>query len=200
MSAYIPGIIYENVKIMLTKYRGYEITSPVLTPGQLTERFNHFEHVVISCVRKEHILGPSMLTCIIISPGSKYSDKSADFKKLINPHLKDGGPGILIVSSAELSPFITKFIADEPRIEARLYKHFASVKPESDSVPHHQIATEEEVVEYCNTFYADRKKFPKINSHDVMGIWMGIRPGMTMRIDRVSETGGIAVVYRYCKG
>lgn len=199
MEAYIPGIVHTNVRIMLTKYRGYKITSPELTQSQLVERLNHFEHVVLTCLRGEHILGPSELSCIIIAPGSKYADKSADFKKLLNPYLKAGGPNILIVSQNELTTHIVRFITDEPRIEARLFKHFMDEKPIHMSVPPHSIATEEEVEAYCKSFYVRREKFPKINSHDIIGIWIGIRPGMTVRIDRTSETAGSAVAYRYCK-
>lgn len=207
MNSFEPELVYRNMVIMLTKYRGFTLTEAPLTEQQITDKLNHFGYISFNCERTadslDHngrpvgrILGAAKLIAILFKDDSKYADKSPDFKRLIKGF---GEEQILAVMKLEPSIHINKHVRETGgRIEIRLYRHFLEEKPLNVAVPPHNIATAEEVDEYCEATYSDRTLFPKINSDDVIGIWMGIRPGMVMRIERVSQNAGVAVAYRYC--
>ena len=84
------------------------------------------------------------------------------------------------------------------RIEARSYGLFLMELPLHVLVPPHSLATDEEVDALCRLHTTSRDRFPHISRDDPQAVWLGVKPGMVVRIDRPSETAGIAVVYRFC--
>lgn len=196
MQSYEPGVVYKNLLLMLTKYRGYKMTTPELDDAGLSQRLNSYEFHPMTCVRDDpsHPLGPGELTVLLIAPGSSIASKSADFKKLLKGYPKGN---VLIVSETALTSHINKFIETmRDRVEVRGYFLFLDEKPAHVSVPPHFIATADEIAE-LESRYIFKDNLPRIVcDDDPIAIWIGARPGMVIKIHRSSETVGIAIAYR----
>lgn len=207
MEIYVPGEVYTNL-VKMMEYRGIKLSTPPLTPDTVVQKLNHYEFVMLSGTRgKEDSRGAADTTVILIAPNSKYSGKSGDFKKLLK-YLPKVQPGVrlevIFVSEYELTTHIKKqilaFKQENPDIHIENYDYeiFMLENPKHVSVPPHSIPSEEEVSEFCRLHYKDRTTFPKILQSDAQAVWLGLRPGMVVKIDRVSETAGRAIAYRYC--
>lgn len=86
---------------------------------------------------------------------------------------------------------------DESRIiEVHNYALFKMHLPSHVASFPHSIAGPEEMhlVEKYLLMHADN--YPKILVNDPQVVWLGARPGQVVRIDRASDTAGIAVGYR----
>lgn len=207
METYVPGEVYNNL-VKMMKYRGVKLSSDPLDSDVVVQKLNHYEFVTISGTRgKDDIRGEATVMVILIAPNSKYSNKSGDFKKLLKglPKTKPGeNLEVMFVSEEELTIHIRKAIAsfkqENPKIliEDYNYKIFMLENPKHESVPEHTIPSEEEIQEFCTMHYKDRNSFPKILQSDAQAVWLGLRPGMCVKVKRISETAGYAYTYRIC--
>lgn len=207
MEEFIPGQIYTNLVKLMT-YRNVVISSNPIDAETVVQKLNHYEFVTIAGKRsKDDPRGEATVIIILIAPNSKFSSKSGDFKKLLKgfPKMKFGDNlEILVVSEFALTIHIKKYIlkykTQNPKIHIEDYDYsiFMIEAPKHESVPLHTIATDEEVEEFCAQYYTTRDKFPKILQSDTQAVWLGLRPGIVVRIVRVSETAGIAIAYRIC--
>jgi DNA-directed RNA polymerase subunit H (RpoH/RPB5) len=99
-----------------------------------------------------------------------------------------------------LSTHVNKRVAvmnDDSRIvEVHNYALFKTNLPHHvASFPHSIVGPDEmKLVEKYLLMSADN--FPKILVNDPQIVWLGARPGQVVRIDRASDTAGIAVAYR----
>jgi DNA-directed RNA polymerase subunit H (RpoH/RPB5) len=207
METYVPGEVYNNL-IKMMKYRGVKLSSDPLESDTVVQKLNHYEFVTIAGTRdKNDIRGEATVMVILIAPNSKYSNKSGDFKKLLKglPKTKPGeNLEVIFVSENELTIHIRKTIAafkqenSKIHIEDHDYEIFMLENPKHESVPEHIIPSEEEILEFCNTHYKDRNSFPKILQSDAQAVWLGLRPGMCVKVKRISETAGYSYIYRIC--
>jgi DNA-directed RNA polymerase subunit H (RpoH/RPB5) len=78
------------------------------------------------------------------------------------------------------------------------YKLFLINITEHVSVPKHEIVPHEEVNAFCKRYYTTREQFSKISVADPQAIWLGLQPGMVVKVTRTSETAGEAPSYRIC--
>lgn len=204
-SEYIPGIIYENLLKML-EYRAIKLTSKKLTTRELTSELNSKEFHVIHGKREKNDNDPRHMANVmiyLIAPKSAYSLKASDFKTLFKGIIATSRLEIMFVSELPLTTHINKFI-DEYRednvfIENYDYSKFMIVAPEHISVPRHHVVMNDELEE-LKTFYMNKEFFQKIHQNDTQAVWLGLRPGMICKIDRLSETTGTSVAYRTCIG
>lgn len=207
MEEFVPGQVYNNLVKMMA-YRGVTISSDIADSSEVMQRLNHYEFIIISGVRgPEDSRGAAAVVIVLIAPDSKYSAKSGDFKKLLSklPKPQQGyNLEIIFVSPDELTPHIVRkiksFQAENPNVsvEAHVYKLFMLEAPKHAQVPKHVILLPEEIDEFCDIEFVSKKHFQKINRDDCQAIWLGLKPGMVVKIYRVSETAGESIGYRLC--
>jgi len=207
MEIFVPKKVYKNLIKMLI-YRGVEVKSEILAPDVIVQKLNHFEFITINGYRAASSMqGSAHIVIMLIAPMSKYSAKSADFKKLLKglPKIPAGeNLETIFVSKETLTIHIKKllivFREANPKliIDSYVYDNFMINVPKHVLVPAHSIATLQEVSEYCHNYYTKKELFPRMRTDDVMAIWLGIRPGMVAKVIRESETAGEAVVFRIC--
>lgn len=196
--------VYNNLVIMLTEFRKVVLDTTPLSPDEVVKKINHFEYIMISGKRTGDPLRPNSLTCVfLIAPGSKYDHKSPDFVKMLKQAPVDQTlTEIMVVTAAQLTTHIKKQIVELSKpnyiIDDREYELFEAVIPRHVHVPKHEIVSKEEGEKWCNERYTDMTYFPKILSTDSISVWLGIRPGMFVKIYRRSETAANAIAYRYC--
>ena len=213
---YVPGIVYENMRKFL-QYRNIESDHKFETLDKFSQIIKHYGFVPIG---GKGIKKGNNIQIILMAPDSKYATKSPDFKKLLGPLItKNVGSksakttnerierslNIIIISEKELTNHIVKAINEEylsqysmVHIEHYTYNLFKQVVPEHVMQPKFTVSTKEEAAEFCKEYYTDIDKFPKITSRDPMAVWLGLKQGDVVRIERTSESAGIAIVYRYC--
>jgi DNA-directed RNA polymerase subunit H (RpoH/RPB5) len=207
MEVYVPGEVYNNL-VKMMGYRGVKLSAEPLTPDLVVQKLNHYEYVTIGGTRgKDDPRGEATVIIILIAPNSKYSSKSGDFKKLLKglPKTKPGeNLEVVFISEFALTIHIKKQIAayrnENPKIllEDHDYEIFMLELPKHECVPEHTIATEEEIAKFCKIHFKDRERFPKILQSDPQAVWLGLRPGMCVRVRRISETAGYSYIYRIC--
>ena len=204
MDLYKPGEVYTNLIKMLA-HRGV-VVDVVLGADSVVQKLNHHEHIMITGKRPAtDIRGAATVVTILIAPNSKYANKTADFKRLLKDLPKtEGVLDVILVSEDPLTTHIKKQILAHKEENAHMiiedhdYRPFMINPTEHKAVPKHVIPTHEEITRLCRYFYTSPEKFPKILQSDVQAVWLGLKPGMVVKIYRVSETGGVSVAYRYC--
>jgi len=180
----------------------------------LAQRLNVDEYVVVQATRgARDPRGAALIYVILAADGSKYITKSADFWKLINGarSAKKGDPiEIIIVGGQAPSTHIKrnvesigkKYGPDYSALFAT-YAAFAIEVPRHVSVPRHEIAEGAEIDKFCREYHVAPTSFPKLIAGganvDAMALWMGFKPGMVIKITRLSETTGLEIAYRYCE-
>jgi DNA-directed RNA polymerase I, II, and III subunit RPABC1 len=75
---------------------------------------------------------------------------------------------------------------------------FMIVVPEHVMVPHHDILRESEIAQICDIMHIARNTLPIIRSDDPVAIWLGLRPRMVVRVQRLVDTVGIDIAYQRC--
>jgi DNA-directed RNA polymerase subunit H (RpoH/RPB5) len=205
MEEYLPGRVYENL-VRMAEYRNITLQT-VLKQDAVVQQLNHYELVTIPGKRPaSDPRGGAAVIIILIAPNSKYSSKSGDFKKLLKglPKVGNEALDVMFVSDEPLTIYIKKLLVqyriNNPKITVEDYDYskFMIEAPKHESVPRHSLASDKEVEEFCRMHFTSKEFFPKIVQSDTQAVWLGARPGMVVKIERVSETAGVAIAYRYC--
>lgn len=196
-----------RIYINLTKMYGYRniaLRGDVMNEDKFVAMMNHNEFVMLIGDRPAaDVRGPGLCYTILIAPGSKYSLKSMDFKKLLKGLPKDDHLEVMFVSENEFSTHLHNQVAEFKKanpaalIETYTYEMFIVEKPKHINVPLHEIASDSEIDKFCADYFCQRENLPKIVTSEPQVVWLGARPGMVIKIHRVSETAGMAVIYRY---
>lgn len=220
MEEFVPGKVYENLIKMLS-YRGAEVVPPILDSSALAQRLSQHEYVFVKGIRKgdgknpQKGRGPASILIVMLAPNSKYT-KSGDLERLFGEiqRLPDA-PGsehaaqarefnVILISAEPLAMHTRKKLAEikeglpEMYIENYTYNIFLFELPKHVLVPQHILADDKEIDEFCHLHYTSKENFPQILQGDPQAVWIGLRPGMVVKIIRPSETAGEAVSYRYC--
>jgi DNA-directed RNA polymerase subunit H (RpoH/RPB5) len=204
---YVPGEVYVNI-IKMLNYRGVKLDGAPLASDEVVKALNHFEYIKVTGTRKnDDPRGEAIVAVFLINPNSKYSNKTADFRKLVKwfPKRKnDEKMDIIFISKDPLTTHIVKQINVirkenvNTQLEHYEYEKFLIEVPKHVAVPEHIILTEDEINEICEIEKCSRDQFPKILQTDSMAVWLGLKPGMVVKIKRISETACTAIAYRYC--
>jgi len=190
-------LVYENLHLMLG-YRGLTPISARMEPADMMKTLNINEYVEI------HATGPAHdLFILLLSPTSiKYAKQTADFKKLIAEisRRKTTKPKRAMIVAEDLGTHIKKYIGliDNLAVEHHTYDIFLMELPKHKYCPRHIIASDEEIKQFCDTHYVNPRMFPKIYVNDAMAVWIGAQIGDCVRVERISENAGLAIIYRLC--
>ena len=207
MWEYEPVTVYNNL-IKMTTYRGIELKSPAMTEAEVIKKLNHNEYIIINGTRRENdIRGAVNLFIILIAPNSDFAGKTASFKEMMKVLPKADAKTqleVMIISENGLTIHIKKYLVILRKESAPLlineynYEIFTIEIPKYNGTSLHEIMSNEEVEEFCSLHHTDPNRFPEIYQHDPYAVWIGLRPGMVVRVHRISDTAGKSIAYRYC--
>jgi len=203
MEEYTPYTVYENV-IKMFGYRNITASSAQLSKDDVSQALNNNYYLLINGARDAHDQrGEATVLVVLMAPDNTYASKSAEFKRVMRMFPKTS-PEVIFVAPAAHSLAIAKQIEKNKAtlagvaIESLSYSLFMIELPKHVLVPRHELVPEAEVTKFCHDHYIDRKQFPAIAASDPQAIWLGLRPGMCVRIYRQSNSVGILPVYRIC--
>jgi DNA-directed RNA polymerase subunit H (RpoH/RPB5) len=205
--------IYKNVIIMLKKYRKLEIingstslSGPALGSTQALpeqafwQQIEAKQYIIIECWPSgttEPKKSSATLIVIFLAPTSNIFKETMAYRKF-RKSFEPGTSPLLFISQTPPSTGITKLIVLDPLVEVRLYNIFCMEIPTHVLVPQQTIADPEEVRKFCAEYHTDMTAFPKILTSDPMAAWLGLTPGMCVKVIQPSETVGETTMYRYC--
>lgn len=207
MWEYEPGVVYENLIIMVTKYRGATLTKPALTKPEVQLRMNQHGYTTIMATRDADPSDPrgsASLYVVLIAPGNDYANKSPKFKNLLATIPPSPTNEIIMVTEHGITTHIKKVIDEyNNRDDTGLlleydYHLFIIETPLHNSCEHHEILPYATVDEHCYTRYISKEEYPKIKSTEAHAVWLGVRPGMTVKVTRASKSAGVSIIYRLC--
>lgn len=200
--------MYTNVMRML-EHRGAVITSKPMASEALVKELNQHEYVVITATREnDPVRASADITCVFVAPEGSLSARVQEYRVMFNAvkaaaAQSDRLHEYLIITDREPNSYISAFIATQNightvRVYHYLHKLFKAELPKLAMIPKHELMTATEVDELCTGGYMTPAGFPKINHDEPMAVWMGLQPGMVVRIHRLSETAATAIAYRIC--
>lgn len=203
---YIPGEVYTNLRKMIVR-RGGVPSDPELNNKQIAQLLSQREYIIISAERpQEDLRGAATIGVVLIAPGSKVVRASATLKKLMRDvmKLKKAVPlEVLIITDEPMQERL--MVHDEIKdkhtgvsIENYPYMIFLVDITAHESSPEHYLVSEDEISAFCKRYRVQKSDFSKILSSDPQAVWLGLRPGMIVRIIRPSESAGYAPTYRVC--
>lgn len=209
-SSNISLTVYENL-IHLCQYRGANVTTRVSREAFISAMETQY-YVAITAERPAtDIRGAAHLLIIQFSQYRHIDASSQKFNTFLDKQIRarptdDIEYNIILVSSAAVSPAISRSIATSRAagivVEHYLSSMFLIVVPEHACVPQHTIVSREDIDKLCHEMHMMISNFPCIIASganpDPMAVWLGLRPGMIVRIDRPCETAGRETVYRRC--
>jgi DNA-directed RNA polymerase subunit H (RpoH/RPB5) len=190
----------------MLQYRNLNNTGNEMPKQKLIESLNNYEYVTCTGSRPQTDIRPAAdAKIILIAPGSKYANKTPEFKKLIKMLMKEKNFNeLMFVSEQPLTIHIKKYLiefkASNPTIYVEDYSYdlFLIELPKHASACPHEIVSKETIDKWCYDHYTLPERLSLILSGDPQAVWIGLRPGMVCRIVRLSETAGSAITYRYC--
>lgn len=206
MFEYEPGVVYENLILMLTKYRGATLSSNALSPADLQLRMNRhgYAHVVATRVASEDDpRGAATIHVLLVAPGHDYSNKAPKFKMMLAAIAPSTSNEIIVVTSNGITSHIKKVIEEYNAKNTGIiydydYHLFIIEVPKHNSCEHHELVSHAAADKLTNYSYSSREDYPKIKSTEAHGVWLGLRPGMFVRITRASKSAGVTILYRVC--
>lgn len=190
-------IIYRNLEKFI-KYRGIQTDYKFVSSEKYSSIINTFQYILI-----EGTENGKPVYIFLIQPRSKYEKKTDEFKKLINRLAKNKkGAEILYITEQKISSYINKKIIeykdeDDLTIFSYTYEPFIIVLPECESSFKHEIASSDEVNDYCERLIIQPQMLPKINStEDPQLVWIGAKRGNVIKVTGRSETAQEVVEFR----
>lgn len=204
--------IYENILKSCVHRR--VTLDETLEPTAVTKMLKHQEYVIIRGVRVAADGDPRPAVkffCVLAAPESRYTSRAADLYKLLkeigldhkNRDVPQSPPlEILMVTGETLNASTMKTIASfsgpTVYISVASYANFVTDITRSKMTPRHEIMSDAEIDEFCRENKKIRADFPKIENDDGMAIWLGLRPGMCVRVYRMSAPAGEMTAFRLC--
>lgn len=202
---YVPWEVYKNLKMFLEHRKVTSVTSADIAEGEFSNIFNHYGYTKITGRRNDKH-GDRSFHILLIAPNSHYASKLPSFKKLLNMVPSEDftkNTEIVIISETELTNFIKAHIlerrTENPQlyIEHYTYSYFSTVIPRQTLVPKHEIPPSDEVREFCETHRTKKEKLPKIYVSDAPVVWLGVRAGDVVKVERRSYAVGTFPIYKY---
>ena len=203
--------IYENICIMLFKYRNVDITEGydkdvVVRNQKLLNNLSTNTYHVISGSYSKKSRHPGEKIAVYLFTQSIYTEKSPNFKKLIINALTKFS-NIIIIATNQPSTHIANALIlirkdklqVDKYIEYYTYEKFCMEIPTHTMVPQHEILDESERKKFEDKYHVSMSRMSVILPTDSMVVWLGARIGDVIKIVRLSETAGKEIAYRICK-
>lgn len=192
---------YQNIVLMMQdqKYRGYELDLPVSDETTFLKKFSVNNFAIIRA-KMPGVEGNNIACAVLLS---QNAEKKKDYAKILKSILDDKPKRVIIIGPDDASTHIVNYISELKKENPNSYiEHVGHSKFTIDPfqhtlVPNHQIATVEQL-KSANITPQDYIKLPRILASDIACVYIGAVPGQVVRIERLSNTAGIIVVYRYC--
>lgn len=205
MDLYQPGLVYSNVRTMF-KNRGAVPTDEELNEPELIQKINHREYVMTSAIRPpSDPRGEAVIVAVIIDENSRIAKATAQLEKILAIAIKQKKPNvpleILLITKEPMQDRLMKredIVPEGVSISNHPYTIFLLDITKHVSAPRHELVPDAEVAEFCARYHTAKEYFSKLPMSDPQAIWLGLRPGMVVRIIRASETAGEAPIYRIC--
>jgi len=212
--------VYINLHEMI-KYRNGTVKNP-LSVTEFTQIMNLNDYIEITGV-----VNNKKLVILLLTEESKYDKKQALVVLINNINNRKETLDLIIIykKPEKVTKRIAKIkeievdkgiISDKKRIAIEksiieFYKkntnHKISIKSHEYSaflfkvpdytVPHYLLKNSNEIKEFLNLQGGTERDFPIILHTDPMVIWLGAQSGDVVKIERYSESAGIAIYYRY---
>jgi DNA-directed RNA polymerase subunit H (RpoH/RPB5) len=188
------------------KKRGAELVDQPLSESELIQRMNNREYVMTSAVRgPEDLRGAATIIAVIVDENSRIAKATANLEKIIAIATKQKKPNIpleiLLITHEVMQDRLMKredLVPEGVTIHNYPYTIFLIDITQHVSSPRHELVSEKDVRDFCSRYHTSKEYFSKLPQSDPQAIWLGLRPGMVVRILRASETAGEAPAYRIC--
>jgi DNA-directed RNA polymerase subunit H (RpoH/RPB5) len=206
------AIIYDNLA-RLCEFRGAKVTARV-AHDKFIATMEAARFVQIKAERPaSDIRGPAHIVIIQFSAYRDIDGTSSKFATFLTKLLKERPSdsaefNVILVTSAPVGATIMRIITEQSKngihIERYLASMFLIVVPEHICVPRHTIVSKKDIDVLYSEMHLLIGNLPCISAGgtaaapDPMAVWLGLRPGMVVKIDRPAETAGIETVYRRC--
>lgn len=193
---FVPKLVYDNILIMVKKYRKLDIIDGELSESQLRKNIQYDGFINLKAVDGEGHRPRDKTTTYISLMGinSKYIKGSADFTLHVK-HLtsKDkGNIDLIMVSSSAPSSHIKKKIttlsSSRLRIFTYTYDVFKCEKPLHVRNSPHILLDPAEAEKVLAELKTKPQYLPKIRTKtDHTAIWHGFEPGDIILVDAISD-------------
>jgi DNA-directed RNA polymerase I, II, and III subunit RPABC1 len=129
---------------------------------------------------------------LVCTPGQEYVQRMKD----------DNVHRAIIVVQQHLTPFARQSLLETERskyhVEQFHEQELLVNITEHVLVPQHQLLSDAEKRQLLDRYKVKEAQLPRIQLHDPVARYYGLKRGMVVRIIRPSETAGRYVTYRVC--
>jgi len=199
--------IINNIKLA-TQHRG-GVLANMINEDKLLSIFNTKGYYLVPAKReKDPVRCDAGICYAFVSKNSKAYAASADYEKLISNMVQvtptsDNYELIIVFEDNNGSGLDMKACKIMEKTPNYYIKNTTSIKFVIDVRAHsrssvHTIVDKSEIDEFCANSKCLSSSFPQIIDTDSQAIWLGARPGMFIRIERICENAGVTTVYRKC--
>jgi DNA-directed RNA polymerase subunit H (RpoH/RPB5) len=191
------------------EHRGGHLEAARLAEDAFTIEMKRNAHVKIRATRTpEDLRGAANILAILFDTGSEFSSRSKEVTKLFSSiDTELDNLELMLVTEKQCNAHVLRKlqeIANSGRYKGLYYsllhhRTFFSDVTKHVQVPHHELISPEEIDEFCKAHNTEKTHMRKIKVYDVQAIWLGLRPGMAVKVTRISETAGNAIAYLLCE-
>jgi len=205
--------IYQNAQL-LCKYRGCTVTRAATDQAAFLALIDSNQYAGIDATRPaDDIRGEARILVAQLSAQFNIETTAVVFEKFLNKLISAGRGeiplNIIILTTGVIGRGAQKKLDERNAnkqekilIEVIHYSRLSIVVPEHVMTPRHTIVSDEDFARITQSRFIQRGDLPAIivsgPNPDAMAVWMGLRPGMIVRLDRDAETCGTMVAYRVC--
>lgn len=190
MALYIPGVIYRNLNTRMARIGAVDLSGDInLDDAALSQKLNSVNYVAF-----HGVVDNTTVTTVYIKEDATIQNKTALMRTMLT-QVKKPSASILVVTHTPIKGRILEKITTISNVSANIFLYDPTTNV---NVPQHIIADPAEIKEFCNRWYTQPDKFPKILSTDPQAVWLDLKPGMVVKVVRASESACSAIVYRLC--
>lgn len=185
--------VFTNINIMLTKYRGYKITSPEVKEKAFKKTMQLYQYVKIEGVAKDG----NKSTIFLFAADSKNAAKKEHFRRLINT-INSKKQEIICITRVLFSSYIRKYVNTlNHTVFNYLHRNFCTEVTKGPFCSPHVLLTPDEARELLSVqLKINPLGLPKIYIDDVQAIWIGAKMGQIVKIISNSPLTGKTCRYR----
>ncbi|GMI59091.1 hypothetical protein ScalyP_jg6132 [Parmales sp. scaly parma] len=124
----------------------------------------------------------------------------APINEIMGKMTDDGIEHAILIVKVAITPHAKKTMVN---MDGYHFEHFTDAEmlvdiTEHELVPEHVVLSDSEKAELLKRYSMKETQLPRIQQHDPVARFFGMRKGMVVKIIRPSETAGRYVTYRYC--